>query len=567
MIFLAFIGLTIWSSISAKRDVEAKQNQILVQKIEDNKRIMESRIATYEDILRSAKGLFGASNEVTRAEWREFVETFELEKRYTGVQAMGYAEVIPLAKLNSHLKSVRSSEMPNYNIVPAGNRPVYVSIRYIESTGLDANDIDKNIGFDIYTDANRQAAMDQARDSGKPIISDIVQPLKMSSRQPDKALVMYVPIYQDGVKPLTVEQRRDTLTGFSFFGFFPENLVSQNEGSQDYNFGFAVYDGEINGQSLLYQSPTYESVNALADKQTTTQAMAINNQKWQISGSVSPEVISSQDRARPSTTLWGGTLFSIFVASFIYMLLLNRSRIGFEQEQREIQEAKDELLALASHQLRTPATGVKQYIGLLREGYAGKLNKEQKIYVERAYANNERQLGTINKMLFVARANAKKIDLKLERIEIRGLAMSTIDDLDEAIKENNHTLVTDFPSKKTYIEADSKYLRMCLENILHNAVKYTPDKGKIRFSIRKIKNEMVIKISDTGVGVAEKDFPLLFRKFSRVPNELTSKVSGSGIGLYLACKVVNAHGGTIEFESELGEGTTFIIKLPVKQKP
>jgi signal transduction histidine kinase len=566
IVFTAFVGLTVWSSLSAKKDVEAQQNQILTQNNADSRQEIETRLRTYEDILRAGKGLYGASTEVTREEFQQFIKSFELEKRYSGIQNLGYIEVVPGKKLASHIESVREKGFPRYNVRPTGERDIYANIKYLVSTSSNNAERIKNIGFDVYTEETRRRAMHQARDSGEVVVTDIARPLAPQPGQPSEVLVMYMPIYSNNnFSPGSIQERRSALSGYVYSAFYAQNLVDDQH-NDDSNYGFRVYDGAISEDALIYQSPDFEVIQASPNNKTLTETMSYKNQNWHIVGSVSPEVVSIQDRARPATTLWGGILFSIFVASFIYMLLLNKSRMTFAEEQREIQDAKDELLALASHQLRTPATGVKQYIGLLRDGYAGKLNKEQKNYVEKAYDNNERQLATINKMLFVARANANNLDLKMERFDIKVMLQSAIEDVKRSVKENKQKLTVDLPGKKTFIEADNKYLRMALENIIQNASKYTPEKGVISVSMKKVKQEIIIKVTDTGVGVDEEDFPLLFRKFSRIPNELTNKVSGSGIGLYLSKKVIKAHKGSIDFESETGEGTTFIIKLPIKQK-
>ena len=105
---------------------------------------------------------------------------------------------------------------------------------------------------------------------------------------------------------------------------------------------------------------------------------------------------------------------------------------------------------------------------------------------------------------------------------------------------------------------------MSMENIVSNATKYTPEHGTITISIRADMMVAKVTVTDTGVGVSKKDMPLLFEKFSRIPNELTNKVTGSGIGLYLAKKIVLAHRGTISFISREGIGSRCEIKLPIK---
>jgi signal transduction histidine kinase len=106
---------------------------------------------------------------------------------------------------------------------------------------------------------------------------------------------------------------------------------------------------------------------------------------------------------------------------------------------------------------------------------------------------------------------------------------------------------------------------MVIENLVDNASKYTPDKGKIRVSVKAVGGEAVVIVKDNGVGVAPEDRAKLFEKFSRIPNILSDDVGGSGLGLYWAAKVIALHGGRIEVESDLGKGTTFKVYVPLGQ--
>lgn len=561
VVFFAFFSLTIWAAIDARIDVEDKRNELLNRHVENTKSRVSDRINTYEDILRASKGLFGSSDKVTREEWKQFVETFELKDRYSGIQAVGYAELIDKNNLGERVSAIRQKDMADFQITPSGERDAYVPILYLDSTNPDDSKSQKSIGYDIASNQQRRQAMEKARDTAETTITDILGAVQYNQESNSPAIIMYLPVYKSTKPPDSIEKRRADLLGYVFIGTYSHDLLK--DGSLDHtNFSYQVVDNNTNASDTLYETPNYSSL-AQNEKAIEIKApFTVKNQNWEILASISPEAISAKERARPSTVLWGGILLSVFVAGFIYLLLLNRTRVSLDEEQKEIQEAKDELLALASHQLRTPATGVKQYIGLLRDGYAGKLSREQSDYIEKAYVNNERQLQTINKMLFVARANAKKIELRKERFDVNSLLKSVADDFSSQIKENQQKLILSLPKTKTYIEADNKYLRMCVENLMSNAAKYTPEKGKISLKLRKPKGTLIITVEDTGVGIDESDYPLLFRKFSRIPNELTNKVSGSGIGLYLARKVIQAHGGSLEFESAVNEGSTFIIKLP-----
>lgn len=223
---------------------------------------------------------------------------------------------------------------------------------------------------------------------------------------------------------------------------------------------------------------------------------------------------------------------------------------------------KDEFISLATHQLRTPATGVKQFLGLLLEGYAGTLSDQQITFIQKAYASNERQLALVNSLLRTAQVDAGKIRLAKVPVDIRLLIEDIFDELKDALTDRQQTVSiieeTDFED----IYVDPLQMRMVLENLIDNASKFTYPGGKITVCLNVTKTHNVIIIKDTGVGIHEKDIDHVFEKFNKVANPLSDSADGTGLGLYWAKKIIELHGGTIRVESQLNAGTEFIISLP-----
>lgn len=565
IVFLAFLGITIWSWLDANKNIEETRSQILSNHIQDTKSGIQNRLTTYEDILRAGAGLFDASNEVSASEWKDFVEIFEINKRHPGIQGIGYTQVIRPDQLQSHIQANRSAGQPGYQVFPEGERPLYTSILYIEPMN-EANQ--KAIGFDMYSEQTRRTAMNLARDTGSTTLTDVVTLIQDSdTMSSEPGFLMYVPVYIQGAPKNTQTDREKNITGYVYAPFRSQNFLKEFSNEfDDPNFSFKIYDAQQTPDKLLYESPSYRQLNAQKNKQSTTETFTINNKAWIIEGVIAPNAVSASERNRPAALLLGGIIISLFIGSFIYLLLLNRTRALSGKEEREIQDAKDELLALASHQLRTPATGVKQYLGLVREGYAGAINKDQRAYIDKAYESNERQLDTINEMLFVARSDAGYIKLMIEEVDLSSLMLDSIDEQISAIKEKHQRLNRDFPKEKVLIQGDEQYLRMAIENIISNATKYTPEYGSVSVRLEALDYNVKITVKDTGVGVSQKDYELLFRKFSRIPNELTSQVNGSGIGLYLTRTIIEAHNGTIDFDSTVNVGSIITVTLPKKHQ-
>jgi signal transduction histidine kinase len=245
--------------------------------------------------------------------------------------------------------------------------------------------------------------------------------------------------------------------------------------------------------------------------------------------------------------------------------LLQKAALLTKQRARlkALNMAKDEFISIASHQLRTPATGIKQYLGMLLESYAGKLTKRQHEFVETAYDSNERMLKIINDLLHVARLDAGKLRLEKDTHNITKLMTDIVEQQSKELEKRNQTLIYKPGRKRVNALVDKDMLRMVLENIIDNASKYSHENGMVKVSVTQTDDYAHLQISDSGIGIDEKHHKKLFQKFSRIENANSSYINGSGLGLYWAKKVVDLHGGTISLASQLDKGSTFTISLPL----
>ncbi len=246
---------------------------------------------------------------------------------------------------------------------------------------------------------------------------------------------------------------------------------------------------------------------------------------------------------------------------------LNRRESSLLQKRNKeletLSRTKDEFVALASHQLRTPATAVKQYLGMVLQGYAGEVAPTQLDMLDRAFQSNERQIQIINQILNAARVDTGRLVMTPAPLDIRAQLSGIVEEMRQSIEQRGHTLVARISTKPTKVYADTGYLRMAIENIIHNASIYTPSPGRIEVGLKRQGQKVAIYIRDNGVGIRKADIKKLFTKFTRIHNPLSVEAGGSGIGLYLTAEIVRLHGGSIAVESKLREGTTFTVTLPV----
>ncbi len=245
---------------------------------------------------------------------------------------------------------------------------------------------------------------------------------------------------------------------------------------------------------------------------------------------------------------------------------VRRANVQLKQQQRELEKlnvSKDEFISVASHQLRTPATAIKQLLGILTEGLYENVSPEVMKVIAKAYESNERQLNIVNNLLKVAQVDAGKVVLNRTEGDLAKLLTDLAEEYGDTVAKRDQTMIVESLSSDPLLAVyDPDYLRMAISNLVDNASKYTPNGGIVRIITDQDDENTYVRIKDNGVGISDEDMQKLFVKFVRIPNEMSQKVGGSGLGLYWLQKIIELHGGSVTIESELTKGTTFKIVLP-----
>jgi signal transduction histidine kinase len=228
---------------------------------------------------------------------------------------------------------------------------------------------------------------------------------------------------------------------------------------------------------------------------------------------------------------------------------------------KKLDKAKSEFVSIASHQLRTPLTAIKGYISMALEGMYGQFDDKFTNVLKNVYSSNEELINLVNDLLNLSRIEAGKIKLESEMVDMDELLKAIINKLkinaDQKGLIINHKL-----NSLPKISIDRDKIRQVILNLLDNAIKYT-QKGEIIISSEKQKNNLIVKISDTGMGLNEEEMSNLFMSFKRGESGPKLHTEGSGLGLYIAKKFIDLHKGKIWAESEgKGKGSTFFISLP-----
>jgi len=235
--------------------------------------------------------------------------------------------------------------------------------------------------------------------------------------------------------------------------------------------------------------------------------------------------------------------------------------------EKTIERMKTEFVSLAAHQLRTPLSAIKWALKMILDGDLGEINPEQKSFLEKTYKSNERMIELINDLLDVTRIEEGKFLFKPTVTDIEPIIEFVINSYREESTRKNIQIEIKKPEKKLpKITLDVEKIRLAIQNLLDNALRYTLPGGKITVSLRLLEKEVEIQVKDTGVGIPKEQREQVFAKFFRASNVVKMDTEGSGLGLFITKNIVEAHGGKVWFESEEGKGTTFHITLPIAEE-
>ena len=228
----------------------------------------------------------------------------------------------------------------------------------------------------------------------------------------------------------------------------------------------------------------------------------------------------------------------------------------------ELDRLKDEFVATASHELRTPLTSLSGYLEMSLDPAEGPLSPTRESHLRIVQRNANRLTALVDQLLFLARADSHPLELDRHPVDLEGILNEAVETARPAASAKNISLVaTGDPLPD--VAADRPQLLRVVDNLVANAVKFTPDGGTVRLAARHEGDSAVLEVSDTGLGIPHAEQSDLFNRFFRGTNAIEKAIPGSGLGLAISRVIAEAHGGTIQLHSTPGVGSTFRLVLPL----
>jgi signal transduction histidine kinase len=566
VVSLTLTAITTWATSVSSASRDRSRFDGFVRLTEDR---IRGRLDAYTAMLLGARGLFAAQGKVTAHQFYSYVHQLQIERRFPGMQGIGFSKRVAPDEREQLSQFMKPQGFPDFKIWPEHERSEYHAIIYLDP--LDARNR-AAIGYDMFSEPTRRQAMEQARDTGEPAASGKVTLVQEIDDDKQVGFLLYVPVYQQGQLPRTVEERQRMLEGFVYSPFRLDDLFNSLFGGiVEPQVAFDLYDGaRVTPERLLFSS---SSVKMPAHQ--ALRMMMVGGRSWTLVFSSLPALeASSLTPLVPLVALIGiATSLALFVAAGAeararHAAELSRAEAELhvhqlsakEREARAAVQLRDDFLSVASHELKTPLTSLRLQLDLAFQSI--KAIPQPTLHNRLAVISRQlsRLSGLVESLLDVARISTGRLALHPEPTDLSALAHDIAERLRPELLRNGSTLSVS-SEKPVHGNWDALRLEQVMVNLLSNAGKYGGGKPVV-LSVFREDDWAVFRVRDEGIGIAPEDAARIFERFERaVPSQ---QYGGLGLGLYIVHEVLKAMGGSISVESTPGEGTAFTVRLPLE---
>lgn len=610
---IIFFAITYQYYWAMKNSAYAKLQAEFSFKSKEIKRLIEGRILSYEQVLNGAKGLFMASESITREEFKTYVAALKLDLMFPGIQGVGFSVIVPPSKRDDFIKKIRAEGIESFDITPMNMRDFYTSIVYLEPF----NERNKRaIGYDMFSEENRREAMQSARDKNSVAISGKVTLLQEYDNNTQSGFLMYLPIFDKSIKNETLQERREHIKGWVYAPFRINDFMHGLNEYENNDFDIEIYDnGVVSKKSLMYDR------FANNEKSLYSSDITINvaGRNWTLLIKSTPIFEAKVDLEKANILLLAGAVFSLFLFYIFWQmvnikeyaqkrtqranndLLINKNKLSnlnktlekrVEDKTKELQianerqeeyifsleilnlelkkskenalqaaQARSNFISSISHELRTPLNSIINFTDQTIEDFDEMLldkdlQDDTKNYLRRVLANSKHLLQLINDLLEFTKAEAGKIDYTLEKVDINIIMTTAYNNTYSLLNGTDIQFNLKLNQTPLIAMIDSRRFLQILLNLLSNAIKFTK-KGLIELRSFDDANYISIEIEDTGKGIAIEKQKAIFEPFIQAD----SNDSGTGLGLGLVQRMCDDMGIEISLNSQEGMGSVFRLNI------
>ena len=576
-ISLGIFAVTVIAAIVTARQVDERREQALEERAQQVVQTIDRRIETYTEKLFGVRGQFTGSQQVTHSEYETFLGTQEVGRRYPGVLALGYAELLP-EEPRARAAFIRGVERdaqranlgyPPFVVRPNDQRPGIVAVDYLHPVGPNR----AAFGLDLTSEATRRTALGLARDRAQPAAT---APLRLVTETTDQeGLLIMLPHYAGRDQRPAPSQRMARLRGVAFVAIrLPDLIRSALRTGPEVDL--EIYDVGAVGAvpSRLRAGDEAFDLRGGAQAPTATghQTRILDLQtagrQWRIYYSTTEDLVGGTERSIPWVIAGLGLLLALLAGAAVHyartaearaVALADRMTADLQSSEAELARSNEELerfAFLASHDLQQPLRTVNGFLQLLELRHGSELKGRAREYVEYALRGTRQMSTLIEDLLTYSRAG--RSDRAPQAVDLNRAWDAACEQL-QATMEDSAASVT--RGTLPTVAGDAGQMTQLFANLIGNGVKYRGDEPpEVHAEARRVTEGWEIAVRDNGIGIDPKDHDKIFGMFRRLHGD--ERFEGTGLGLALVKRIVENAGGTIRVESAVGEGSTFLITLP-----
>jgi len=585
VVLLAVLTIVLWNWNTLQTREQRDSQQRFELDVQTLGQTLEAGMKGHEVVLRGIASAFaGADPQVSYRQWIEIFEQMRMQELYPSISAIAWARYLRPHQLDDYVARMRADERPDFHIFPQESQEDHLPIEYIAP--LDRSYI---VGLNLLSRHPQSQFIRQAIDSGQTILSTALSDLYSPTLDgnPQIGALMYFPIYVSGVPPDTVQERRATFVGLTDIAFRGQELVKDMFDAQLHLFYINARD--LEADTLLFDSRLVRAPTAATNWQPQFHGsldLPLYGRTWRLEVTGTPEY--ERGLAVGSSNTFGlllGVVTSVALALLAGTGLYQRDRKLYASEQvatrlreqadqlLQANRYKSEFLANMSHELRTPLNSILILSDQLRQNVAGNLSDKQTRHADIVYRAGSDLLQLINDVLDLAKIEAGHMPINLEALALQDVLI----DIDAAMRplaeaKGLHLYIPPISSSSSvpqHVYTDRVRLHQILRNLLSNAIKFT-DQGQVRltFSANRTLEDgrtlISITVQDTGIGIDPAHHEQIFQEFAQLDGSTRRRFGGTGLGLPITRQLVQALEGDITLTSALGQGSTFIVRLPMQ---
>jgi signal transduction histidine kinase len=584
LLLALLLTMTAVATYSAARRVHDRERDQLTSDAHSAATAIDRRLDDYGQVLRGAAALYAASKDVSYEEFHDFFADQSVIERFPGVQVIGFAAYVPRAGIPRYVRRVRRAA--------AVSRLAYPPFRVHPKLGRDAQEAlvidhmepppgnNEAFGLDFFSEPNRRRAALLARRTGRPAATAPIG--LVQARGTSLGFDIMVPVY-GGPPSLTGAPR--PWTGVVYAAFRTDNLLRGVLGGPAPDTDLEVYDlgpaatvppdaSLTNGAIAFDLRPgraarAARAARARSSDHTRIETLEVAGRRWAVAFMRPSTTLSASERAVPWVIGVAGILVSLLAAALLRALSTSRGRVvrladlmtvelrEREEQLRRSNEELEHFAYLASHDLQEPLRTITSYVGLLESRVGDQLDDRARSWLGFVSDGAGRMSHLIADLLEYSRTGRARGEQ--ERIDLNQAWDLAVANLQHAISDAGATVTRgDLPA----VRAGPREMTSMLQNLIANGLKYRGDAPpQVQAEAQQRDGHWDVTIRDNGIGIDPQFHDRVFGLFQRL--HTAEEYPGTGMGLAIVKKIVESNGGTVRVASTRGEGSTFVVSLPV----